>query len=208
MQGKWDQLDSRRKGAAVARKLVKVDVCDRCPSGREKRATSTEFLSLGQTTVKLHLCDKHGRDLDRDFWLWGQLGETLEKQSAGKYNSDYVADARRAAELRAQQVEKERAEQAIESVPAAEAVSRAQMVTLPYWASSWVFTKHAMERLHERDITAVQALSAACTPSVTRMGRTDDTAIHENEHAKVVVNKKTKEILTVGYPQEQHRKAN
>lgn len=192
----------------MARRLVKVDVCDRCPSGKEKRATQTEFLSLGETTVKLLLCDKHAKDLDRDFWLWAQLGATVEKPQSGRFNSEYVAEQRRVAELRAKQSEKDRERERIEQVPAAEAVSNRQMLTLPYTAQMWTFSKHAMQRMHERGIEPVEALSAACLPNVTRHGRTSTTAIHENEHAKVVVNPTTKEILTVGYPQEEHRKAN
>jgi hypothetical protein len=194
----------------MARKVVVVELCVRCPVGREKEATRTELLSLGDTRFQLRLCETHGEALVRDVFAWGRLGEQLEEApKSSKFTSEYAETHRRAAELRAQQAEEDRAKERhpVGKKPPVTKGFPVTLRTLPHDAGEWIFTLHAQERLRERNITAVDALRAACEPSVVRHGRTTDTAIHENAEAKVVVKPSTKEILTVGFPQREQRKA-
>lgn len=188
----------------MARKVVVIELCVRCPVGREQEATRTELLSLGDTRFELRLCEAHGEALVRDVFAWGRLGIQLENlPSSSKFTPEYAAAHRRAAELRTEQAKEDRARN---NHPAGKGTPATQPQTgklrgLPHDADEWVFSLHAQQRLQQREIAIVDALRAACEPLVVRQGRTPDTAIHENGEAKVVVNPNTKEILTVGYPQ-------
>lgn len=188
----------------MARKIITIELCVRCPVGREKEATRTEMLALGDTRFQLRLCETHGEALVRDVFAWGRLGEQLEEIPKGtRFTPEYAAEQRRLADLRTKQAQEDRAK---ERHPSATPVTKPQKLRgLPHDADQWVFTLHAQQRLQEREISVVDALRAACEPSVVRHGRTDDTAIHENGEAKVVVNPNTKEILTVGLPQRDQR---
>ena len=175
-------------------RAVKTRVCDRCPRGREKKATHLdEPLSLGESKFLLDLCDVHYAELDRLVYSWGRLGNEVEQQV--RFGADYKERSARLAELRTSQAE----------TPVAKAVpTKALRLVgpvpegLPADATEWVFTEHAKVRMGERKVSAIQALRAACTPVIQRPGRTDETMVHEGYGVKVVVDLDQKTILTVG----------
>lgn len=191
----------------MARRLVKVAYCDRCPVGKEKRATETVVLSLGKSSTKLHLCDRHNKDLERDYYAWARLGEdVVPAEPARPFGIDREA-ARRVADLRTVQWREDLANMP-EKITATDATSKRAVDGLPYGAGDWTFTRHAMERMVERGVSALDALRAAVDPSIVRTSdKQADCMVHERGPAKVTVNPSTKEIVTVAVPDNYTRRA-
>jgi len=181
---------------AVARKLVKVLVCDHCPPGREAPATHTQTLTLGDGSWSLDLCEGCARKLDRVVVSWARRGRALNHAPASAFeffSADYRRDARSAAQSRA----RENASRA----PTRQAAGPAPPTpALPPATDDWLFTGHARSRLAGRDIPAAAALQAAAHPTVRRPGRRPGTALHQADGVKVVVVLASREILSVSRP--------
>ena len=182
----------------MARVQVVVEVCDRCPVGREGPATRTEIISIGTSRWQLKLCEKHGSDLDREMFGWGRLGEQLEDHVGTAFRGYDVEQHRRTAELRAEQTRADRdAEPLAMTLAAATIKAEANRTGLPVSAGKWVFTQHAIERLSERNIRVIDALRAASQPKVQRPGRDRNVWLHSSEGVNVAVDRSTNRILTV-----------
>jgi Fe-S cluster assembly iron-binding protein IscA len=78
---------------------------------------------------------------------------------------------------------------------------------LPADANEWVFSDHARQRMDQRHLSAIAVLRSACTPTIQRPGKTEDTMVFETDGVRVVVNPDTKEILTAARADYQERKA-
>ena len=183
------------------KKKVATQLCNRCPVGKELAATQNVILALGDTRWRLQLCEDCGRRLERDMFAWGRLGESLgdanSKNSLSYLSADYLVQARHAAELRSSQERKPEKMAIFDSkVAIFEPGPVTSQLNLPHNASQWRFTEHAIERMEEREISVVEALRAASAPQITREGKLPGTALHETVGIKVVVNVKTKHILT------------
>jgi len=201
------------------KKKVATQLCNRCPVGKELAATQNVILALGDTRWRLQLCEDCGRRLERDMFAWGRLGESLgdanSKNSLSYLSADYLVQARHAAELRSSQERKPEKMAIFDSKVAIfepgpvtsqlnlphnasqwRFTEHASQLNLPHNASQWRFTEHAIERMEEREISVVEALRAASAPQITREGKLPGTALHETVGIKVVVNVKTKHILT------------
>jgi len=207
------------------RKAVKVKVCDRCPVGREGPATRSEVISLGGSRFLLALCEDCGRKLDREFFAWARLGEQLEEgqQASRLISAEYMAEARRVAELRAKQVHEDKSKEVTAQAEADRAAAEAQMAkvlatdgsmradelmlaagapldsSLPAEAGQWSFTEHARERMIQRRITVLDALRAVVLPTIRHGGRTPTTFIHIASGVRVVVDPSIMKILTVAH---------
>lgn len=200
------------------RKAVKVKVCDRCPVGREGPATRSEVISLGGSRFLLALCEDCGKKLDREFFAWARLGEQLEEgqQASRVISAEYLAEARRTAELRAKQEREDKSKAAADQAAArmAEALATAGAMradelmlaagapldsSLPAEAGQWSFTEHARERMIERRITVLDALRAVVLPTIRHSGRTSTTFVHTAGGVRVVIDPSTMKILTVAH---------
>ena len=191
----------------MARRMVKVRTCDRCPIGKEKPSTLTQRFSMGDTHWQIDLCEQHGAMFEREIYAWGRLGEEVEPVSAPiRFGTSYVEQARRVAELRTQQSEADRAARADEQAQQIVASAHHALPGAPSDADAYVFTDHARERLAERGVSVVSALWAASAPHVRRPGRQPGLMVHERNGTKVVLNPHTKAIITVAIVEE-HRKA-
>lgn len=181
----------------VTRKSI-TRVCDRCPSGKEKKATHVGvMLSLGRYKWKLDLCDSCNMELDRVIWSWGRLGEEIEDQHVTRFTEATKVEGQRLAELRTAQKEVHEPK----LVGKAIRVSGDALIGLPDDAHEWVFTTHAYERLTQRKISAARALKAAAAPTLVRQdldrNPDPDVYVHITDGIQVVANVPQKVILTV-----------
>lgn len=183
----------------MAKREVPVKVCDRCPPNRPKEATETVTFGIADRKWTIDLCPEHYRALDRDIYGWALLAREVEVAEPVKRFTEETKEAgRRLAALRTQQAE---AEPVLKKVPAkAMHLSGPLPEGLPAEAGEWVFTDHAVQRMRERKVSAVQALRAACTPSIIRESEDpnqSDLSIHIRDGIKVVVNEVDQVIVTV-----------
>lgn len=178
---------------------IKVQVCDRCPVGREGPATRVEIISLGTSRFQLELCEDCGSRLDREFYAWARLGQQLETEVGPSFRGGYdVEQHRHTAELRHEQTQADR------DTHAARLESDSPIIGymgtgLPVSAGKWIFTKHAIERLSERNIRLIDALRAASQPKIQRPGRDTNVFIHVSNGIQVAVDRSTNRILTVAH---------
>lgn len=182
----------------MAKREVTERVCDRCPQNRPQPATEHVTFGLAERKWQIDLCAKHYRDLDRDIYGWALLAREVEEPVAVKRFTEETAEAgRRLAELRTRQAP----EPELKKVPAkAMHLSGPLPQGLPPEAGEWVFTDHAVMRMKERHVSAVQALFAACFPSIIRESEDPnqkDLSIHIKDGIKVVVNEVDQVIITV-----------
>lgn len=181
------------------RKRIKIEACERCPLGRERPATRTVHLSVDHSHWVLQLCEEHGKDLDRDTWGWGSLGQLTEPpSSSGNFDEGWRTNAKRAAEQRTRQAAEDRlAVKAKTSVLQANPATRAVPRPLPPAVGDYHFTDHARERYIERKIKMVDILWALSMPTIIRPGDRPGTEIRIRDGVKVVLCVQSKEILTV-----------
>jgi len=190
----------------MARRKTVIKVCDRCPVGKEKRATRTMTFALEGATYRIDVCEPHGAALERDILAWARLAEEVEQ--ARMFSADYTQAAKRAAELRSRQAH-------VFARPTAVQRESAPVLPLPSFTGSeahkageYQFTEHAVERLQERQVAPKDALLAATRPTVRRPGRMPELVVHERAGVKVVVNPSTNAIITVARTADTDRKAN
>jgi hypothetical protein len=182
----------------MAKREVKVTMCDRCPPNRAKEATETVTFGLAARKWTIDLCHEHYRQLDRDIYGWALLAREVEEAAPVKRFTEESKEAgKRLAELRAKQAEKT---VTLKEVPAkAMHLSGPLPAGLPPEAGEWVFTDHAVQRMKERKISAVQALRAACTPDIIRESedKNANVMVHVCNGIKAVVNDVDMVIVTV-----------
>jgi hypothetical protein len=191
----------------MGKQYVKVKDCDRCPTNRQVPATGTFRFSFGDHVWEIDLCEQHLKMIERDFWAWARLGREVEQQGVGlMFGSEYHMTARRTAELRTVQAAEDRtrdeAKAAITSAAKrGDELLREQVSgprpAAPNDASAYVFTEHALMRLREREVRAIDAIWAASDPTIVREARQPGLAVHERNGVKVVLNPNTKAIITV-----------
>lgn len=200
----------------MAQKLVKFKACDRCPLNKKPvPATRTIRFGFGDTFWDIDVCELHGHQLERDLYGWGRLGRVVEQQQLGRmFGSDYSANARRLSELRSEQHREDRAvddarRSELAAATGTELLARVQgpQPAAPEDAGEYVFTEHALMRLEEREISAINALWAASSPKLRRPARQQGLIIHERDGVKVVLNPQTKAIITVAIADNTNGKA-
>lgn len=182
----------------MAKREVAERVCDRCPKNRPQPATELVRFGIADRQWEIDLCAKHYRDLDRDIYGWALMAREVEEPVAVKrFTEETIEAGRRLAELRARQAP----EPELKKVPAkAMHLSGPLPEGLPPEAGEWVFTDHAVMRMKERKVSAVQALRAACTPTIIRESEDPtqrDLTIHIRDGIKVVVNEVDQVVITV-----------
>lgn len=197
----------------MSKRLVKVRECDRCPRNRKPNlATKQVPFSFDGVKWLIDLCDDCYDKLEREMYAWGRLGEEIDQSETARFTEETRAAGIRLAELRAQQREdltKARPVAPEEVVPK-RAMHLANVPTgLPDEAKDWVFSDHAIQRMRERNVSAVQALFAALSPEIQRPGRDDDTTVCYARGVKAVVKFADQVVLTVAREDSnQFRKAN
>lgn len=187
-------------------RAVKTKTCDRCPLGKKPvPATRTIRFGFADTFWDIDVCEMHGSMLEREMYAWGRLGRIVEDNASGTmFGSDYGTNMKRLGELRATQSREDRelAEAKRADHPAATgaellAAAQGPQPAAPADAGEYVFTEHALQRLEEREIRAIDALWAASEPTLRRPARQQGLMIHERAGTKVVLNTQTKAIITV-----------
>lgn len=185
----------------MARHLVKVKYCDRCPVNRPKPATHKGIpFGFGENRWKIDLCDQHYDMLSRDMYVWGMLGESVEPEVRSTYAT--TPELRRLAELRERQAREDReiakAGRDYSVVASGSTlIERLDGVDVPHGHEHWYFTQHALDRMEEREVDATDVLWACVKPDMTRSAREPGLVIQERGDTKVVVNPSTKVIVTV-----------
>lgn len=185
----------------MAKRLVPKQYCDRCPVTKAKPATHIGIpFGFGEHKWKIDLCDQHYDMLSRDFFAWGLLAEEIE-EAPTRFSSGYVADLRRAAEIREREAELAR-----------EAARYEPLGVEPPWSyDQWYFTDHAIERMNERFVDPVDVLWACVRPTFTRPasrpGDERSLVMHIRDDTKVVLDPKTQTIVTVAFVDISERKA-
>jgi hypothetical protein len=200
----------------MGKKFVKVKDCDRCPTNRQVPATGTFRFSFREHHWEIDLCDKHLKDIERDMYAWARLGREVEQTGLGRmFGSEYHMTARRTAELRTSQSAEDRSRDEEKAAITSAAKRGGELLresvtgprpAAPNDADAYVFTEHALTRLAERQVRAIDALWAASDPTIVREARQPGLAVHERNGVKVVLNPNTKAIITVAMV-DPHRKA-
>lgn len=190
---------------AQVRTIVKV--CDRCPFGKEKPATTRRQFAIEDRYYELDLCEPHGEAHDRDLGVWTRLAReidspysnslkplsmTFTKEHAEKTHSVITQSS----ELQQQAEQSLFAKKQAERI-AAEIEEHAYK-TIP-GARKWTLTRHARERMMERNFTPAEVLMAVTIPGTTLPDpeRRPDVVICKRGDCKVAVNARTHVILTV-----------
>lgn len=194
----------------MAKRLVHVTVCDRCPVNKRKPATHPAVpFGFGENRWKIALCDQHYEMLSRDMYAWGLLATEVEEDAIAsrRFHPSNGAEMRRLAELRTRQAAEDR-EIALAARDFSVAATGAQVVAglgaktllspIPHDHKDWYFTQHALDRMAERDVDPIDILWACSKPKLSYSGREPGLMVHELENGtKAVVNPSTKTIITV-----------
>lgn len=183
----------------MAKRMVKFRECDRCPRNRKPNvATRMVPFSFDTEHWKIDLCDECFLRMEREMFAWGRLGtEDEAAPTVQRFTKETVEAGRRLADLRTRQAEK----------PAAPVASTKPMHLagpipegLPEEAKDWVFDPHAIQRMRERHVSALEVLRAACKPEVFAPSDREpgDRMVHRAGGVKVVVDPIQQVIYTVG----------
>jgi hypothetical protein len=183
------------KGVPLARVLVKVKVCDRCPKGKEKTAVSTERFTWQGSDYELELCQTHLDMLTRELGAWLRLAKDCTSIWQAAWEPSRPAVRTEATVLRPAT--------AGTFLPSSEESKLRATLSepgLPDTARNWNWTTHAEERLRERGerygFTRNDVLWAVERPEwVTR---TDDGLEHRTRgKVRAVVDVDTQVIITI-----------
>lgn len=185
----------------MAKRLIKVTVCDRCPVNKQRPATHPNVrFGFGENRWKIALCDQHYDMLSRDLYAWGLLGEEVEETNKPTFRQ--TPELRRLAELRTRQSQEDREiaragrDYSVVAV-GSQLVERLGGVDVPHWHKDWYFTQHALDRMEEREVDVIEVLRTCVDPQKSRTAREPGLVIHERGETKVVLNPRTKVIITV-----------
>jgi hypothetical protein len=192
----------------MAKRIVTIDVCDRCAFNSAKPATEVRDFSEGGQAYRLKLCEQHAAMYDRERSGWTRLAEEVDTElpriRSQHFNEERRAEARRIVVLRERAARAAssndyatRRRQEIDDAEAHAADERA-LRSIP-GALNWRLTTHAAERMIERGFDVSEVLGAAARPStvVRQPWRGEHIAVHGVGDCRVVVNTDTKAIITV-----------
>lgn len=193
--------------------------CDRC-FGTKKRATHRIRFVIRGVPYETCLCDDHQVMFDRDMQAWTRMarelgatpltGPTTDPDQRGKV--DPPAPIGKPYRPPSQRYRPD---------PAPLVVSRGEVIdhdadqvtpfvlpddirpeTIERWSQG--FTDHARERMVLRNVTAQEVLRViqSTDKTIRRPGKpgADDTALYIRGDVKVIVNERTRIVLTVGRP--------
>lgn len=196
--------------AGAAKKLGK---CVRCLTDR--RATTTERVTIGDTTTELEVCDQHADLFRADLFRWTRLGTPIDVEARPPLlrpvpdeeqsrPTAYGRPARRGSNVRVQVpvgprvVEEHPAEPEPwrDQVPAE--VVRALGGDVPAELRAWALSNLARRRADEAHIDLLAVMLAAALPETTRPS-TEDPNIHLHTRGDItaVVCPGNKTVLTV-----------
>jgi hypothetical protein len=192
----------------MVQRKVAIEVCDRCAFGKAKPATEERKVTIDGVTTRLVLCEPHASNFDRDLFAWTRNGEEIETEAprlrSAYFNAERQAEARRIVELRSraqqQHTSGELAKRRLEEMDQRALSEEEQRIyrSIP-GALNWRLTTHAAERMLERGFDVAAVLNAAARPNavIRQPWRGEDIAVHCVEDCRVVVNDRTKAIITV-----------
>ena len=170
--------------------------CIRNLLGEGHKATETVKVAYGEGTYELDLCAEHARQLDDQLWGWLRLArEVSEGNFAGLGLSERLREAPAVREGLPEKFLT--AEETNEELP----VSKTEMDIIRI---RWSLTDHAWQRVEERSptfgFTIEDVLLAAEKPERSHMDREGNAGkwVHWRGNVKVVVDRQTKTIITVG----------
>lgn len=192
---------------------VQTRTCDRCVIGKEKSAKNVRTFAIEDRYSTIDLCDQHAEAFDRDIGQWIQLATDIENpyDRAGRsttYTRGRAEDARRVLDqsdaLKRQQAESVLVQQRAAAMQAeidrlAREAERQAFNQIP-GAKVWTLTRHARERMMERDFTVAEVLMAVTMPSHKAPNHKPGLGhllICVRDEVRAVVDPRTHQIITV-----------
>lgn len=186
-----------------------IEVCNRCPYGKQLIATQSRTYALEDRYYEIPLCDTHAEMFDRDYNKWVMLSEEIDnpyvnESSTTSVNgifSSQLDEQRRLRELKEVAAVKEReriaAEERQRAANAKLTEDHARKV-IP-GSMKWKITQHAYMRMVQRGVSVFDVLKAAAQPEQTyyQPHRGELLAIHQCGHVRIAVNEDEKVIITV-----------
>lgn len=186
-----------------------IEVCNRCPYGKQLIATQSRTYAMEDRYYEIPLCDSHAEMFDRDFNKWVMLSEEIDnpyvdESSTTSVNgifSSQLDEQRRLRELKEVAAVKERERIAAEERQrAANAkLTETHARKLIPGSMKWKITQHAYMRMVQRGVSVFDVLKAAAQPEQTyyhpRNGEL--AAIHQCGHVRIAVDEDTHSVITV-----------
>lgn len=184
-----------------------IRTCDRCSFGVNRRATGKRVFALDDRYYELDLCETHLDAFDRDLGGWTRLAAEIDNpysKSGPQQSSMFTRERaelahsvnRRSDELRQQDEQSAFAQRRAEALAAE--IEEHAFKTIP-GARKWTLTRHARERMLQRNFTPAEVLMVATMPG-TKMRqpwRGPDIAVHVRGDCRVVVDDRCHQIITV-----------
>lgn len=209
----------------MARSGDVIGKCQRCYGGKVPAVARVRFNYKG-TPYETILCASHAEKIELDMQAWvrtaTELGVTREDSRAASsfarpIGAPYVAEEAGRAPVRVPRIVQ--ANTARPGLPVPDPALALRMgydpdpafprrdEIRPETVEAWqdAFTEHALERMELRQISVTQVLRCIQSPAKTRRcpskpGADTDTAMYVFEDVKVIVNERTRSILTVSRP--------
>lgn len=182
-----------------------VHTCDRCSFGREKPATTKRVFAIEDRCYELDLCEPHGEAFDRDLSVWTRLARDIDNpfidtpKPPSMFSQERTERARavlaQSDELR--QVKEQAAFIERQALSLAREAEETAFRTIP-GARKWTMSKHARERMMERNYTPAEVLMAVTIPyHASASTRNSSLIVCERDGCRVVINPHTHVIVTV-----------
>lgn len=181
-----------------------VHTCDRCIRGNEKTAVTERKFVIDGLGYKLELCEQHGDAFDRDLGVWIQLAQDIDNPFAGTKSSTMFTkedNERQRSVLQQSDEVRRNTEQSIfakkQAERLAEEAEHEAYNKIP-GAKIWTLTRHARERMMERNFTVAEVLMTVTMPA-TRVPDLADPSetLCIRDRCIAVVNPRTHVIITI-----------
>lgn len=193
----------------MATRIITKILCDRCSFGREKEASTERVFCLDELWYELNLCEDHAKMFDRDWTGWTRLATDIDPPSGRERHSEWFSAERKRETERIRELRDKANTQAASAEFALRRAAEIELETaqreelnarqsIP-GALEWRLVNHARERMLERGFTIHEVLTTAASPGtvVRQPWRGPDIAVHQRGDCRVVVNDRTKAIITV-----------
>lgn len=182
-----------------------IEVCNRCPTGHEKKAIAKREFCIDGDWYATALCFEHNEMFDRSQTPWRITAELIEapvrERRSEFFKEEDIRATRRIAELRAKASQRvavqsfaEKQAARIDGKLKAEAEQHAW--NLIPGAKAWSLSGHARDRMAEYEYGLDEVLFAATAPATNVPGE-GGCRIYRRDDIEIVVNEITKTVRTI-----------